>query len=160
MATVRDRGACPCPRCLITKEKLDKLGQKLDMTSRITQARTYLSEVITTTRNAIYNRGFVITSSRVSHVMKSLSLVPTLVSGQQTNMMFRNSPYYCTQNAFAEKLGPFGFNPYPMFVVDLLHEFELGVWKATFTHIIRVMYAAVPGGEGVAKIDARSVQCF
>lgn len=65
---------------------------------------------------------------------------------------------FCTQNAFAERLGPFKFNPYPMFVVDLLHEFELGVWKATFTHIIRVLFAAVSGGEMVAKLNARLVQ--
>lgn len=42
-----------------------------------------------------------------------------------------------------------------MFVVDLLHEFELGVWKMTFAHIIRVLYAAVAGGEAVAKFNAR-----
>ena len=29
-----------------------------------------------------------------------------------------------------------------MMVVDLLHEFELGVWKALFTHLIRVLHAA------------------
>ena len=28
-----------------------------------------------------------------------------------------------------------------MFVPDLLHEFELGVWKATFTHLMRILYA-------------------
>ena len=33
-----------------------------------------------------------------------------------------------------------------MLVVDLLHEFELGVWKALFTHLIRVLYAAAPNG--------------
>lgn len=59
------------------------------------------------------------------------------------------------QNAFSEKLGPFGFNPYPMFVVDLMHEFELGVWKMTFIHIIRVLYAAVPGGAAVADLNSR-----
>ena len=29
-----------------------------------------------------------------------------------------------------------------MLVVDLLHEFELGVWKALLTHFIRVLHAA------------------
>ena len=29
-----------------------------------------------------------------------------------------------------------------MMVVDLLHEFELGVWKALFTHSIRILHAA------------------
>lgn len=42
-----------------------------------------------------------------------------------------------------------------MLVVDLLHEFELGVWKAVFTHIIRVLYAAVPGGAAVSTFNAR-----
>jgi hypothetical protein len=28
-----------------------------------------------------------------------------------------------------------------MFMVDLLHEFEPGVWKATFTHLLRILYA-------------------
>ena len=44
-----------------------------------------------------------------------------------------------------------------MLVVDLLHEFELGVWKALFTHLIRVLYAAAPGGGLVAKLDERYV---
>lgn len=29
-----------------------------------------------------------------------------------------------------------------MMVVDLMHEFELGVWKALFTHLIRILHAA------------------
>ena len=31
-----------------------------------------------------------------------------------------------------------------MLVVDLLHEFELGVWKALFTHLIQILHAAAP----------------
>jgi hypothetical protein len=42
-----------------------------------------------------------------------------------------------------------------MFVVDLMHEFELGVWKAVFTHLIRILYAASPGGRLVAELDRR-----
>lgn len=42
-----------------------------------------------------------------------------------------------------------------MLVVDFLHEFELGVWKATFIHIIRVLYAAVPGGKLVLDLNER-----
>jgi hypothetical protein len=44
-----------------------------------------------------------------------------------------------------------------MLVVDLLHEFELGVWKALFTHLIRILYAAAPGGSLIAKLDQRYV---
>jgi hypothetical protein len=37
-----------------------------------------------------------------------------------------------------------GFQLYPMFVVDFLHEIELGMWKALFTHFIRLLYAHDP----------------
>ena len=29
-----------------------------------------------------------------------------------------------------------------MLVPDFMHEFELGVWKAALTHLIRILYAA------------------
>ena len=40
-----------------------------------------------------------------------------------------------------------------MLVVDLLHEFELGIWKALFSHLIRVLYAAAPGSSLVTELD-------
>ena len=40
-----------------------------------------------------------------------------------------------------------------MLIVDLLHEFELGVWKALFTHLIRILHAAAPHGSLVADLD-------
>jgi hypothetical protein len=46
-----------------------------------------------------------------------------------------------------------------MLVVDLLHEFELGVWKALFTHLIRILHAAAPHGSLVAELDRRYVHC-
>jgi hypothetical protein len=45
------------------------------------------------------------------------------------------------QNAFSERLFEHGFNFFGMFVPDFLHEFELGVWKAVFTHLIRILHA-------------------
>ena len=42
-----------------------------------------------------------------------------------------------------------------MLVVDLLHEFELGVWKATFTHLIRILYAIDPKGSLVEILNER-----
>lgn len=61
-----------------------------------------------------------------------------------------------SQNAFIDKLGC-DFNIPRMLVVDLLHEFELGVWKALFTHLIRILYAAAPHGSLVAELDRRYV---
>ena len=42
-----------------------------------------------------------------------------------------------------------------MLTVDLMHEFELGTWKAFFKHLIRLLHAASPGGQLVAKLDKR-----
>jgi hypothetical protein len=58
------------------------------------------------------------------------------------------------QNAFVARLGP-DFDIHSLLVVDLLHEFELGVWKSLFTHLIRILYAAGPNGSLVTEIDER-----
>ena len=56
-------------------------------------------------------------------------------------------------NAFSEKLGASGFDIYSLLVVDLLHEFELGVWKSVFTHLIRMLYTL--GDHSIAVLDER-----
>jgi hypothetical protein len=47
-----------------------------------------------------------------------------------------------------------------MLVVDFMHEVELGVWKALFVHLIRILYVAGPGGRKVALLDERFDQLF
>ena len=42
-----------------------------------------------------------------------------------------------------------------MLVVDFMHEFELGVWKTLFTHLIRILCAAAPHACQVAELDER-----
>ena len=43
-----------------------------------------------------------------------------------------------------------------MLVVDPLHEFELGLWKAIFTHLIRLLHAASKGSDDlVVELDRR-----
>jgi hypothetical protein len=38
-----------------------------------------------------------------------------------------------------------------MFTVDELHEFELGVWKAKFTHLMHILHAS--SGDAVQKLN-------
>ena len=45
------------------------------------------------------------------------------------------------QSAFSVRLEPLGFDFFRLFAPDFLHEVELGVWKATLTHLIRILYA-------------------
>jgi hypothetical protein len=42
-----------------------------------------------------------------------------------------------------------------MFAVDLLHEFLVGIWKTTVTHLFRILHALGPAK--VEEIDARYV---
>ena len=53
-----------------------------------------------------------------------------------------------------EKLGA-NFDLPRMLVVDFMHEFELGVWKALFVHLIRILHAAAQGRRLVADLDER-----
>lgn len=46
-----------------------------------------------------------------------------------------------------------GFDFYSMFVPDLLHEVELGVWKASFAHLMRILHAQ--GGDAIAHLNSR-----
>jgi hypothetical protein len=41
-----------------------------------------------------------------------------------------------------------------MSAVDVLHDFELGVWKSVFKHLIRMLYAC--GNEKVQMLNERS----
>ncbi|KAI0247484.1 hypothetical protein BJV78DRAFT_1276905 [Lactifluus subvellereus] len=135
LATIRDQGLCPCPRCLVSKSKTDKVGLVADMKTRVERARKYLTHAVNEAREAIYTLGIPIGGVTVERLLKPTSSVPT-------------------KNAFIERLGP-NFNLSQMLVVNFMHEFELGVWKTLFTHLIRILYAAAPGGRLVAELDER-----
>ena len=65
------------------------------------------------------------------------------------------------KNAFSEfsnRLYRFKFNFYELVVPDLLHEFELGVWKAIFVHLIRILYAF--GQDTIFQLNSRYVLYF
>ena len=57
------------------------------------------------------------------------------------------------KNAFSERLGHAGFDFFLMLVVDLLHEFELGVWKAVFVHLLRMLDSLK--GDALSELNQR-----
>jgi hypothetical protein len=127
-----------------------------DAKIRISNARSYAGTLVHRARNFIYNLGYGVTSAAVERVLMAESWVPTPVSISYSDYTIETSLICLCQNTFAEKLGCFGFDHFIMLVVDLLHEFELGVWKAIFTHLIRLLHAAGSGGRLVAKLNMRS----
>ncbi|KAH7920743.1 hypothetical protein BV22DRAFT_1020666 [Leucogyrophana mollusca] len=136
LATVKDLGRCPCPRCYTLKSLADNVGLLRDMRSRLTQCRQYSLEKIRRARDFIYKSGFALDGPAIDRVLKPESWVPTI-------------------NAFAQKLGPLGLDPFRMLVVDFMHECELGTWKALFTHLIRLLYALPQGEQHVAELNRR-----
>ena len=40
-----------------------------------------------------------------------------------------------------------------MLVPDFMHEFELGVWKGTLTHLLHILYAY--GGDAIQELNER-----
>ena len=80
LATIRDKGYCPCPRCIIPKSKFWQVGWWNDIKARVSQARTYVQDKIIAARDAIYRLGAPIKGVAVERLLKDCSLVPTLVS--------------------------------------------------------------------------------
>ncbi|KAG6895033.1 hypothetical protein C0992_003455 [Termitomyces sp. T32_za158] len=86
-----------------------------------------------TASDAIYRLGSTIKGVVVGRLLDDESLVPT-------------------PNAFL-RLNKFGLDLFQMLVPDLMHEFELGVWKHVFTHLIRILVAN--GGTSVQYLNQR-----
>ncbi|KAI0082977.1 hypothetical protein BDY19DRAFT_872519, partial [Irpex rosettiformis] len=78
--------------------------------------------LIARARSWIFERGYHLTSKMVECILKLLSLLPT-------------------RSTFSECLALSGFNFYLMFVPDIMHEFELGNFKAFFAMILRILFA-------------------
>ncbi|KAJ3779514.1 hypothetical protein GGU10DRAFT_254029, partial [Lentinula aff. detonsa] len=121
IATIRDKGKCPCPRCLVEKSALDRMGLFQDLRIRRTKFRQLLTGAVTRARTFIYHSGLPINGTAVDGLLKDTSSIPTI-------------------NAFDNRLGD-NFSVSKMLAVDLLHEIELGVWRTLWTHLIRMLYA-------------------
>lgn len=107
-------------------------------------------------REFIYKWGNTVNGVKVEHALGEGSWVPTVVSANSSSQYAINSDRLL-QNQFVKKLGPLGFDPFCMLVVDFMHECELGTWKALFTHLIRLLYALPAGSQLVATVDNRYV---
>ena len=82
LATIRDKGLCPCPRCLVPMDLIHKMGTRADMQRRIkTLRRDNLSrqKLIRQARSLIFNEGKAVGNDAVNELLQSESLVPTEV---------------------------------------------------------------------------------
>ncbi|KAF8196232.1 hypothetical protein K438DRAFT_1967951 [Mycena galopus ATCC 62051] len=120
IATLRDMGKCPCPRCKIVKEDIPNLGTPADAAVRVEQVRcddAARREKVSQARKYIYEDGYVVNSTKVNDLLKPESLVPT-------------------ENAFSDWLDGLDFDIFDALIVDFMHETELGDFKSIIKHLI------------------------
>ncbi|KAF6750862.1 hypothetical protein DFP72DRAFT_817228, partial [Ephemerocybe angulata] len=129
IASIKNLGKYPCPRCRVLKVDIPAMGQKQDLKNRSKWARVddnIRKEHVKKAREFLYDQQLSILSSKVETRLSHGSLV-------------------ATENAFSTRLSSHGFDLYPMLVVDILHEVEIGVWKALFIHLLRLLEATEKG---------------
>ncbi|KAH9169480.1 hypothetical protein EDB89DRAFT_2098737, partial [Lactarius sanguifluus] len=117
--------------------QIGELGTKIDIKrcKRLARIDNHLRrQVVERARRKIYVKGVPVGSEKISNILGKGSLTPT-------------------RNTFSQLIGPHGADFYSFFVVDLLHEFELGVWQATFIHMLRILYAQ--GGNAIPELNRR-----
>ncbi|TBU21594.1 hypothetical protein BD311DRAFT_678015 [Dichomitus squalens] len=138
LACLKTLARCACPDCTTDKCDFWKMGMKSDMAAREKNARKdtgIFHDAIARVRRWIFEDGTVPDGTHV----------------QKTKLgFFSMAP---VRSAFSQRFASLGYSAYKLFVPDLMHEFELGVWKGTFTHLVRILIAE--GRDGVQKLDER-----
>jgi hypothetical protein len=83
VASIRDMGKFPCPRCLIPLSHVHRLGTSLDRKQRQSLARIddhARRFDIKTAREIIYQKNYAVNSEHVEKILQGQSLVPNIVS--------------------------------------------------------------------------------
>ncbi|KAI0330872.1 hypothetical protein GY45DRAFT_1434397 [Cubamyces sp. BRFM 1775] len=138
ITAIKNLGTCPCPRCLIMKSQISASGTLVDDQRRAhKRVDTHpLRMDLQRARRWLFTRGYSLSSKRIRDLLGDCSLLPL-------------------QCAFSMRLGEADpeFNAYELVAPDLMHEFELGVWKGTFLHLMRLLHAQ--GSNAVQEFDRR-----
>lgn len=80
LASIRDKGRCPCPRCLVPLTQVERLGTVNDMKQRKLLARIddeIKQGKVAEARDHIYRRNYAVDNDGVETLLKYESLVPT-----------------------------------------------------------------------------------
>ncbi|TFY50777.1 hypothetical protein EVJ58_g10894, partial [Rhodofomes roseus] len=128
LACIRYLAECPCPRCYVKKSDMRLMGTSRDLKQRQDHSRIDTEPIqydIKATRSWIFKDGYKPNSKRIDKVLQSRSLLPIQSAFSR----------------FSQSLPrPLRFNHYRLLVADVMHEFELGVWKAFLIHLLRILF--------------------
>ena len=145
IASIRNLGTCPCPRCCIPLNCVYQTGMPGDRNRRTTLARVddaRRQNLVVAARRIIYEKHYQINSKAVEDLLRNESLTPNVVC------LISVLPKYVIliitdlmQNAFSDRLAPMGFNIFKTLLPDEMHEIALGIWRSLFTHLLRILMA-------------------
>jgi hypothetical protein len=82
MTCLKYLSTCPCPRCLLVKSKISKIGSKSDSRDRFKLIRVDSERrhnAVETARKLLFDKGVDITSDRIKYFLDKESLTPTRV---------------------------------------------------------------------------------
>jgi len=134
---------CDSPWCLILLDHVHNVGKCQDMLQCESLACTddvNHCSCVEAAHKCIYEKNYAVNSRVVENLLHEDSLVPTAVSPcSLLPMVVLLIALIYFQNAFLNKPAQFGFVLFSMLVVDLMHKFELGVWKAIFIHLLHIL---------------------
>ncbi|KAJ3496344.1 hypothetical protein NMY22_g19825 [Coprinellus aureogranulatus] len=119
---ILSNGARPCYRCLIKSSDLGALGSPND-TDRHQNTRSEVEQA-------------KLVKGAQSKIKKGRA-----VGGKVVNAGLKDASLESVTNMISTSLSPLGFELIPCLVADILHEFEIGVWKNLFVHLIRILVA-------------------
>ena len=82
IATIKDFGTHPCPRCFVTINEICAIGQEDDRKRQEESCRrddAQRRNKVDDARRSLYDEGYAITGNHVDGLLKEESLIPTKV---------------------------------------------------------------------------------
>lgn len=136
IALIKFLAKFPCPTCFTLKVEIHEMGTMKDKKrrSKLRIDDDGRRKIVEKARKRIFKEGRPLTSKHVKDILNT------------------NGSLIAVRNAYSN-VPDDSFNFHSLFVPDLLHEFELGVWKAIFTHLMRILVAQ--GGNAVTELNKR-----
>ncbi|TEB40253.1 hypothetical protein FA13DRAFT_1572898, partial [Coprinellus micaceus] len=136
---LRNNGTAPCHRCLIEKDEIFKLGAPSD-TERTKSERCPADQ-----------------KKRVIAAQKVIQLGYAVDNKNHIESKLQPHGLVPVETAFSKNLSELDFDVLAALAVDILHEFEIGVWKRLYMHLLRLL-DAFSGQRNIslaAELDAR-----
>ena len=156
IASICNLGACPCLWCTLQMVHMPAMGTPGDMSQwellACVNDDNQQSKVLSA-RRLIYKKNYAVNPLQVEAILKNESLISTSVSSTWIHVACNISIMTQIECFFLKGFVSLVSIFFCMLVVDLMHEFELGVWKAILTQLIHIV-ESIKGGK-LHKLDRR-----